>query len=274
MLLRCDESHLRALGSLCRQDPVFGTLVLSQSLSHQGPRQDPHFEVWLGLDGWQWPAYCLCGRDGALSLSCSRPLSPYSREELCAFLAGLPGWSLEGSAKELRLLAKELPGLRLWERPILTQTVRYGVLDENITHCNDISALCRFLSREMNLPPQQKLLELAPLLLSGQGRAFVRQEGERLVACGVLRQGEGSPFSLLSDVLVARDCRGQGFGKAMVRHLCAVSAQQKAQPSLVCQEEGLGAFYRPLGFEPSGQRYGCCHSEFAKSQGNERNERG
>lgn len=274
MLLLCDASHLRALGNLCRQDPIFGTMVLSQSLSHQGSRQDPHFAAWLGLDGWQRPAYCLCGRDGALSLSCPRSLSPYSREELRAFLRGLPGWSLEGSAKELRLLAKELPGLSLWERPILTQTVRYGVLDENITDCNDISALCRFLSQEMNLPPQQKLLELAPLLLSGQGRAFVRHQGEKLVACGVIRQGEGSPHSLLSDILVARDCRGQGLGRAMLRHLCAVSARQKAQPSLVCQEEGLSAFYRPLGFEPSGQRYGYCHSAPPMGRGNERNERG
>jgi len=260
VLLLCDREHLSALGNLCRRDPVFGTQVLTHSLSRQGPRQDPHFVTWLGLDGWRRPAYCLCGRDNALTLSSPRPLSRYSREELGSFLLGLPGWSLEGSAKELRLLAQDFPGAQISERPILVQRVRYGVLDEHITECNDISALCRFLSREMDLPLQQFLLELAPLLLSGQGRAFVFHRGERLVACGLIQQGEGSPYSLMSNILVARDCRGQGLGRAMVRHLCAVSAAQKAQPSLVCQEEGLSAFYRPLGFEPSGQRYGRCRS--------------
>ncbi len=251
MLCLPDHHREAEFRCICQTDAVFGTTILSLWHSHRDNWRD--FSAWLGTDGRGKPRYALCRYGRCYTLCAPKCLTPFSRDELCAFLRLEPNLELEGDGAVLKNLPLSLP---LEEKKILSSSKKGFVKMENISICKDYTALCRFIQQEQALDREKYLSKMFPLFRNGMCLPFVFEINHKILACGLLELGEKSSYGLISTVITDKKQRGRGIGRLMVQHLCACCEEQQRIPCLVCAEDRLTDFYMPLGFEILPQRYG------------------
>ncbi len=93
----------------------------------------------------------------------------------------------------------------------------------------DLTAMCRLLGQLFSIEqdfvpdPEKQQRGLTHLLDSTKARIFVAEQDNRLVGMLTVQllvsTAEGGTVGLVEDVVVDEECRGQGIGKALLRHL-------------------------------------------------------
>lgn len=251
MLRLMQQEDEPLLHELCQQEPVFGTTLLTLWFSHQKNWRD--FTAWIGLDGHRKPRYALCRYGHRYTLCAPRGLTPFCQEELTHFLRLESEIWLEGDSEVLRYFSYRL-GLERMVRPIL-RCCGHGTR-ETIPACTQYNVLFDLISQTEAMGRQTWLSRMFPLFRDGMCVPFMLKEQGQPVSCAILEHAPNCSFGVITSVVTAPAFRGQGFGKAIVEHLCAYAQSIGCVPYLVCGESSLTAFYTPLGFQPVSQQYG------------------
>ena len=240
--------------SLCQQDPVFGTILLTLYVSHRENWQQ--FTAWIGLDGHRKPRYALCRYGHRYTLCAPQGLTPFCQKELTGFLGMEPEPWLEGEASLLKKMVSQT-GWSLEMRDVLFHPhPSEAPSSPGILACTAYSDMCRLICQAQHVDRQDWLSLMFPLFRDGMYHPFTMEESGKLIVCAITETAPGSSTALFSSLVTDREYRSRGYGKAMILHMCAFCAKLGRIPYLVCGEQSLTSYYTPLGFRPCSMQYG------------------
>jgi ribosomal protein S18 acetylase RimI-like enzyme len=109
-------------------------------------------------------------------------------------------------------------------------------------------------------PQHDKQLRGLRMILDepARGKLFVLRVGGKVAGMAnaliTVSTAEGGHVLLLEDVIVGKECRGEGLGRKLVEHVMAWAHEQgMTRITLLADRDNLAAldFYRKLGFESS-----------------------
>ncbi len=129
----------------------------------------------------------------------------------------------------------------------------------------DLDALADLLAELFTLesdftPDRTKQLAALQTILDNPalGRLFVLKTHGAVIGMAnaliTVSTAEGGRVVLLEDVVLKRECRGQGLGRRLIEHVFAWAAQAgMTRATLLADRDNAAAlaFYRQLGFSPS-----------------------
>ena len=258
MISLVDAAHEEAFLEACRQDKIYGAMVLTRWKCYRHLQKLALFWVVLSPEGK--PVGALSWVQGDCIFS---SLHPSCYEEAAELLPLLPCESLLAEQAFVELAAQRLGGESYFSPAMVRE--EEGELSQRIELWQDsLRPIYQFLCEgypyfAAHSHYDHWLSSLSLRMNRGCASVYVLREQEKLLACGIIGyRGEAS--GEIGGIVTAPPVRGRGLGREMVRHLTAVLAAEGRTAFLHLAEESLVPFYLSAGFRPAG-RWGSLETE-------------